>query len=48
MILPEQLIRIGDPDQPVYRIYPLWGLEEALRLRQWSSLLRASGKTHLK
>ena len=34
MILPEQLIRIGDPDQPVYRIYPLWGLEEALRLRQ--------------
>jgi len=33
-ILPEHLIRIADPDEPVYRIYPLWFLEEALRLRQ--------------
>ena len=27
-------IRIPDPDVPIYRIYPLWFLEEALRLRQ--------------
>jgi hypothetical protein len=29
-----ELIRIDDPDEPVYRIFPLWCLEEALRLRQ--------------
>jgi hypothetical protein len=33
-ILPEQVIRIVDLEAPVYRIYPLWFLEEALRLRQ--------------
>lgn len=27
-------LRIDDPDEPIYRIYPLWFLEEALRLRQ--------------
>src|ERR1035438_3107695 len=33
-ISPEQFIRIDHPDEPVYRFYPLWFLEEALRLRQ--------------
>jgi hypothetical protein len=33
-ISPEQFIRIDNPDQPIYRFYPLWSLEEALRLRQ--------------
>lgn len=32
--LPEELIRISDPDAPIYRIFPLWFLEETLRLRQ--------------
>ena len=32
--LSEGLIRITDPDKPIYRIFPLWFLEEALRLRQ--------------
>jgi hypothetical protein len=27
------LIRISDPDAPIYRIFPLWFLDEALRLR---------------
>ena len=33
-ISPEQFIRIDHPDEPVFRFYPLWFLEEALRLRQ--------------
>ena len=33
-ISPEQFIRIDNPDQPIYRFYPLWSLEETLRLRQ--------------
>lgn len=32
--LPEQFIRIDYPDKPIYRIFPLWSLEETLRLRQ--------------
>ena len=28
-----KLIRISDPDQPIYRIFPLWFFEEALRLK---------------
>ncbi|MBI1896887.1 MAG: hypothetical protein HYS04_10210 [Acidobacteria bacterium] len=28
------LIRLADADAPIYRIFPLWFLEEALRLRQ--------------
>jgi len=28
------LIGIENPDEPVYRIFPLWYFEEALRLRQ--------------
>lgn len=28
------LIRLSDPDAPIYRIFPLWFLEETLRLRQ--------------
>lgn len=27
-------LRIADPDAPIYRIYPLWFFEEALRLRE--------------
>ena len=27
-------LNIADPDAPIYRIYPLWFFEEALRLRQ--------------
>lgn len=27
-------IRIDDPDMPVYRVYPLWFFQEALRLKQ--------------
>ena len=27
------IIRISDPDQPIYRIFPLWFFEEALRLK---------------
>lgn len=30
----DQFIRIPDPNAPIYRIFPLWFLEEALRLRQ--------------
>jgi hypothetical protein len=30
----EGLLRIEHPDGPVYRIFPLWYFEEALRLRQ--------------
>ena len=26
-------IRVPDPDRPIYRVFPLWFLEEALRLR---------------
>jgi len=33
-ILADQLIRIANPDVPIYRIFPLWFFEEALRLRQ--------------
>lgn len=33
-ILGDRLIRIADRDAPIYRIFPLWFLEEALRLRQ--------------
>lgn len=29
----ENIIRIVDPDQPIYRIFPLWFFEEALRLQ---------------
>ena len=32
--LSDRLIGISDPDLPIYRIYSLWFLEEALRLRQ--------------
>lgn len=32
--LAHQLIRISDPDVTIYRIFPVWFLEEALRLRQ--------------
>jgi hypothetical protein len=28
------LIRVSDVDSPIYRIFPLWVLEETLRLRQ--------------
>lgn len=35
-ILPTQYIRIEDPDKPIYRIFPLWFLEETLRLRQFA------------
>ena len=31
---PEQLIRIANPDEPIHRIFPLWFLEETVRLRQ--------------
>ena len=31
---PNQFIRIAHPDEPVYRIFPLWFLEETLRLHQ--------------
>src|ERR1039457_6931520 len=31
---PRHFIRISDWDQPIYRIYPIWFLEEAIRLRQ--------------
>jgi hypothetical protein len=31
---PENLIAINDLDSPIYRIFPLWFFEEALRLRQ--------------
>jgi hypothetical protein len=27
-------VRISDPDEPIYRIFPLWFLEESLRLKQ--------------
>jgi hypothetical protein len=30
----DQLIRVPDVDAAIYRIFPLWFLEEALRLRQ--------------
>ena len=30
----EGIIGIPDPDAPIYRFYPLWFFEEALRLRQ--------------
>ncbi len=40
--LADQLIRISDPDLPIYRIYSLWFLEEALRLRQLALTLPAS------
>lgn len=30
----EGFLRVSDPDEPIYRIYPLWFLEEALRLKQ--------------
>jgi hypothetical protein len=30
----QQLIRIENPDKPVYRIFPLWYLEETIRLHQ--------------
>ncbi|MCE5309703.1 MAG: hypothetical protein LLG20_18880 [Acidobacteriales bacterium] len=33
-LFPEQFIRITNPDEAVYRIYPLWFLEEVLRLHQ--------------
>ena len=33
-ILRDRLIRVSHPDNPIYRIFPLWFLEEALRLRQ--------------
>lgn len=29
----DNIIRIPDPDQPIYRIFPLWFFEEALRLK---------------
>src|SRR5579871_7064477 len=49
--LADQLIRISDPDMAVYRIFPLWYLEEALRLqkivlvdpRLWEDPLEAGG-----
>ena len=28
------LIRVSDVDSPIYRIFPLWSLEETLRVRQ--------------
>jgi hypothetical protein len=31
---PSGFLGISDPDAPLYRIFPLWFLEEALRLRQ--------------
>jgi len=36
---------IAEPDGPIYRIFPLWFLEEALWLRQLVLVPRASGKT---
>jgi hypothetical protein len=33
-LVDEGLIRISDVDSPIYRIFPLWVLEETLRLRQ--------------
>jgi hypothetical protein len=32
--LADRLIRLPDPDLPIFRVFPLWFLEEALRLRQ--------------
>lgn len=32
--LADRLIRIADPDAPIYRILPLWFLEETFRLKQ--------------
>jgi hypothetical protein len=30
----DNLIELSDPDKPIYRIFPIWALEEALRLRR--------------
>lgn len=30
----DNFIELSDPDKPIYRIFPIWALEEALRLRR--------------
>ena len=40
--LADRLIRVSDPDVAIYRIYSLWFLEEALRLRRLALTLPAS------
>src|SRR4029077_3432761 len=48
VVLPEEnrhdpgFLDIAEPDRRIYRIFPLWFLEEALRLRQLVLVPRAS------